>query len=55
MMGEPVTDVQVRAHEIEPGKLVLHAGFEIEVAVGFGGGRHGLQSIARHAGGDGRR
>jgi myo-inositol 2-dehydrogenase/D-chiro-inositol 1-dehydrogenase len=27
MMGQPVADVQVRAHEIEPGKLVLHAGF----------------------------
>jgi myo-inositol 2-dehydrogenase/D-chiro-inositol 1-dehydrogenase len=27
MMGQPVTDVHVRAHEIEPGKLVLHAGF----------------------------
>ena len=30
MMGEPVTGVQARTHEIAPGKLVLHVGFEFK-------------------------
>jgi myo-inositol 2-dehydrogenase / D-chiro-inositol 1-dehydrogenase len=30
LMGEPVTLVQTRVHEIGPGKLVLHVGFEFE-------------------------
>jgi myo-inositol 2-dehydrogenase / D-chiro-inositol 1-dehydrogenase len=30
MMGQPVTDVHVRTHEIKPGKLVLHVGFGFE-------------------------
>jgi myo-inositol 2-dehydrogenase / D-chiro-inositol 1-dehydrogenase len=30
MMGEPVTGVQARAHEIATGKLILHVGFEFE-------------------------
>jgi myo-inositol 2-dehydrogenase / D-chiro-inositol 1-dehydrogenase len=30
MMGEPVTFVNARVHEMEPGKLILHIGFEFK-------------------------